>query len=150
MSLPLEFTVKEASTEESLHILCEPQLIKHLPIAGVKELPAYIRHHKYTFYLASFKSHSLIFFFKPYRLRDVYELHIACPKKSIVASRVLALCTAKWIVTEGALGAKALITSCPVGKISNMCTKLGGKIIYTNETTGAVSIMITSALLSKI
>lgn len=147
IKLPEEFKVIEAPSEEIHKILLEPQIFKHLPVDLPSELPNYIRIHKHIFYLASFNSYKLLFFFFEHlRLDDVYEIHIACPRDSIRASRVLATLAAKWIAKTGTIGVKALITKCPKGKISNMCTKLGGKIIYRHET-GDVSIMFDTSVL---
>ena len=150
IALPEEFIVAEATTAECLEILSEPQLLKHLP-TELPKLPEYLRRHKYIWYIARFKHYAMLFFFfERVRLDGVYELHIACPKRSILASRVLSICTAKWIVKTGTKEVKALITKCPEGKISNMCTKLGGQIIYKNEVTGEVSIIITADSLKSI
>lgn len=145
IELPEGFIVTEASELESYNILAEKQLIKHLPIAGVSELADYTAEHKHTFYLASFRGYSLLFFFFEHsssKHGGIYDLHIACPKNSIRASRVLAICTAKWIAKIGAPDAQMLVTRCPEGSIANMCTKLGGHIIYKNEDTGEVEISI--------
>lgn len=148
IQVPEEFKVTEATPVESYEILSEPQLIKHLPIQGIYQLPDYIRTHRYILHLASFGKHDLLFFFFEHaRLDDVYEIHIACPRNSIRASRVLATLAAKWIASKGTIGAKALITKCPKGKISNMCTKLGGKIIYRHENTEDVSILFDTSTL---
>lgn len=147
IQLPEEFTVAEAATEEILKILLEPQLFKHLPVSLPSGMSKYVRTHKHIFYLARFNQHKLLFFFFEHpRMNDVYEIHIACPKASIRASRVLATLAAKWIAKTGTIGAKALITKCPIGKISNMCRKLGGKVIYQHKS-GDVSILFDTSVL---
>lgn len=147
IQLPEEFVVTEANPIESYEILAEPQLFKHLPVKEPIGLPKYIRTHKHIFYLASFNQYSLLFFFFEHpRLDDVYEIHIACPRNSIRASRVLATLAAKWIAKIGTIGAKALITKCPKGKISNMCRKLGGTVIYEYDN-GDVSVLFDTSVL---
>ena len=52
----------------------------------------------------------------------VCEAHIACSKKAIIKSRLLAKELISWIFT---FGVKRIITSCPAGIISNMAEKIG-------------------------
>lgn len=127
VTLPKGFNVYEATPTECLDILSESQILKHIPVKSVSELPDYIRTHKHLFYISGFRKYKMLFFFyeREY-MKDVYDIHIACPRNSIVASRVLVTMAAKWILDTGTTGAKALVTSCPEGKIANMCRKLGG------------------------
>jgi len=147
IELPAEFSVVEADTEQTLKILLEPQLFKHLPVALPSGMADYVRTHKHILYFASFNQYSLLFFFFEHpRMNDVYEIHVACPKDSIRASRVLTALAGKWVAKTGTIGAKALITKCPAGKISNMCKKLGGKVIYEHDS-GDVSILFDTSTL---
>lgn len=128
------FNVREATSDECLKILSEPQLLSTLPIDSVSELPKYIRTHKHLFYISTFRSYKLIFFFfERDTCQDIYEIHIACPRNSIIASRALVLTAARWILKHGTIGAKALITACPEGKIANMCRRLGGVELRREE-----------------
>lgn len=114
------FNVRHATEEEFYSIIREPQL--HAPI--LKELggrePIY---EKAICYLISIRAYRLLFTLKE-KQDGLWEVHIACPRDSIRASRVLILAGVKWISLERK-EIKGLITSCPEGKIANMCRKLG-------------------------
>lgn len=73
----------------------------------------------------------LLFFFwevEPF----VYEMHIACPKKSILKSRELAYWALIYVLS---FYAKKVITNCPKGKIANMAKKLGMKQARSIQNT---------------
>lgn len=127
IKLPEEFKVTEATAVESHEILAEPHLIKHLDVKDASELSDYILKHKHTFHILKYKRYKMLFFF--YALKDkkeVVEFHVACPKDSVVASRVLLLAAGTWVIKKGAADSKVLISSCPEGKIANTARKLGG------------------------
>ena len=62
----------------------------------------------------------------------IYEIHISCPKDSIIASRLLCLAGINEMFKRPEI--RGFITSCPAGKIANMCKKIGFKQV--NEIDG--------------
>lgn len=65
--------------------------------------------------------HKLLFVFWPQDVYDNYEMHIACPKASILKSRELTRVALNWLREKGV---KSIATYCPEGKIANMARKL--------------------------
>jgi len=123
------FTVTTATLEESTAILSEPHLLTLLKSKPtLTQLPAYLAARAIPYNIIRYKSYKLLFEYKP-RTTGVYEIHIACPKASIVASRVLSIATIVWLFSN-LPDSKALITSCPEGKIANMCRKVGGRELH--------------------
>jgi len=120
------FKVNYATPEQSLDILSEPQLFAALPLDNLSELPGYISTRKIPLYIITFKSFKMLF--KVFEVKEgIHECHVACPKDSIRASRALTLASMQWFFKEAYPEAKGLITSCPEGKIANMCRKIGFK-----------------------
>lgn len=132
MSSKLAFKVTYATSEEANSILSEPQLFASLPLDELIELPSYIAQLKIPLYIITFKSFRMLF--KVFEVSNgIHECHVACPKDSIIASRVLTLASMKWFFKEAYPEAKGLITSCPEGKIANMCRKIGFKEIRKED-----------------
>lgn len=63
------------------------------------------------------------------------EVHIACPKDSIIASRVLALTVMKYLTTAYCGTVTTLITSAPIRlpKVNNFLIKLGFKLYLPKD-----------------
>ena len=104
--------IRLCSQSEALEILNEPQTIERLGLISEKVFSPWI---------VSEGDHKLMFVFWIVSEGE-YEMHIACPKKSIIKSRFLAKKAMDFVFS---LGAKKIITDCPKGKISNMAIKLG-------------------------
>lgn len=123
IQIPEGFKVAEATVEECYKILSEPQLINQISIEDISGLYDYIERHKHTFHRVSFKSYSMLFFhFEVDATRNIHEVHIVCPKNSIIASRALAIVISVYLAGQGA---EVLITACSKGKIANMARKIG-------------------------
>jgi hypothetical protein len=124
------FEIRLATMDECLDIMSEPRLLSLLPIEGITYLYKYIQDSEYPRYIVKYKQYSMLFVvWEVYAETSIYEIHVACPSNSIIASRVLTLATMNWIFKESGLSVKALLTSCPEGKIANMCRKIGFKEI---------------------
>lgn len=124
------FEIRLATMDECLDIMSEPRLLALLPIPSITYLYKYIQDTEYPRYIVKYRQYSMLFVvWKVHEGASIYESHVACPKTSIVASRVLTLAAMNWVFKESKLGAEALITSCPEGKIANMCRKVGFKEI---------------------
>lgn len=124
------FDIRLATMDECLDIMSEPRLLSLLPIEGITYLYKHIQDAEYPRYIVKYKQYSMLFVL--WQIREsasIYEIHVACPADSIIASRVLTLATMNWIFKESKLEVKALLTSCPEGKIANMCRKIGFKEI---------------------
>ena len=81
-----------------------------------------------TYYKIWYNQYYLLFHFHPRIMQGVeglYEIHIACPKHSIVASRVLALGAMCYLYAKYP-EVQSLLTTAPRGKIANMIRKIGG------------------------
>lgn len=86
-----------------------------------------------SFHTVSYRDYKLLFSFQ-LLYPDIYEIHIVCPKDSILASRALSLYVISWIRSKYS-NTKALVTNCPegkAGKIANMVKRLGFRQV--NET----------------
>ena len=83
----------------------------------------------------------MIFEFKQVSHRElkIFEMHIACPKESIRASRLLSIGVMEWLFEEQE--AKVLMTSCPEGKTANMIRKLGATEVREDPETGLLYFM---------
>lgn len=117
-----DFNIRYATEEEFYSIVREPQLDARITKSrnGKK-----LKYTKGFYHLISYKDFRLIFSLRGER-KGVFEVHIACPKDSIRASRLLLMGALSWVL-EKRKEVKVLVTSCPEGKIANMCRKLGFK-----------------------
>jgi len=116
----INYTVKQATPQQIEDILSEPQIASKtvLPVSTILErkLPYFILEYSGYRLLASLFTLD----------KGVLEAHIACPKDSIVASRVLVLLGFKWVFKEAnKANIHTIITTAPRGKIANFATKLG-------------------------
>lgn len=129
--------------EECLDILSEPRLLAVLPIEGITHLYKYIQDSKHPYYILKYKQYSMLFIvWKVAGDSGIYECHVACPSDSIVASRVLTLSAMNWFFKEYKPEAKGLITSCPEGKIANMCRKIGFTEVKREDSLDLVYFMV--------
>lgn len=114
-----EFSIHSATPEEYHSIVTEPNIINPIKEANQGLTPDYednsyiIKYREYRLLFTIFEKHP-----------GVYEIHIACPRNSIIASRALALAIMTWVESKYS-NTKAIITNCPEGKIANMVRKLG-------------------------
>lgn len=135
--------IAKATIEECLDILSEPRLLAVLPIEGITHLYKYIQDSKHPYYILKYKQYSMLFIvWKLVGPSSIHECHVACPSDSIVASRVLTLSAMKWFFKEYAPEAKGLITSCPEGKIANMCRKIGFTEVKREDSLDLVYFMV--------
>jgi hypothetical protein len=122
-ALPTGFTIRRATDREVEQILSEPRLVQKLgPNVD----------YSYPYWLCLYLDYVLLFEFWQVE-EGLYEVHIAVPRSSIVASRALILGGLNWLFSVGASDCDLLQTTCPKGKISNMLRKLG----WTNVSPGA-------------
>jgi len=132
-----------ATMTECLNILSEPRLLATLPIYGITYLYKYIQDSKHPYYILRYKQYSMLFIVhEAHKEAGIYECHVACPADSIVASRVLTLSAMNWFFKEHAPDAAGLITSCPEGKIANMCRKIGFKEVKRDSGSNLVYFMV--------
>ncbi len=131
--------VRPATEAEWLEIVTEPQIA-----SLIRKDAAYNEH----CHLVLYNQYRLLATFWETTEEGIYEVHIACPKASIRASRVLTLGGLQWLASPEGRNAKAAITNCPEGTMANLCRKLGYKeirrikdILYfiLNLTTGEQS-----------
>lgn len=123
-----DFDIGIADIEDCLEILAEPQLLAALHLTSPDELPNHLATSNRVYYTIEYGKYKLVFcWFKvaPY----LYEAHIACPKASIVASRLLTLAALVWVFRLQSIDVRGIITSCPRGKMANMIRKIGGKLL---------------------
>lgn len=133
-SLSKEFEVRLATLEEVCIILREPRLLSAVNLTSASDIPEYFHSLKYSLYLAKHKEDSLLFMFKEICL-GVFEVHIACPERSKLKSRLLAYVALKWIYLRDGHYVKYFYTSCPEGKIANFIRKFGAtQIKRTGDT----------------
>lgn len=137
----MNYEVDVASRLDCLDILGEPQLMDVLHLEDVLDLYRHLYTTESTYYLIALGKYKLLFTYEE-REGDVFELHIACPKDSIIASRALCVSIMHWMFGPSAVRAEALITSCPEGKIANMIRKLGG--VEVNQEGGLIYFMATA------
>jgi hypothetical protein len=128
------FEIRLAAMDECLDILSEPRLLSLLPIEDISCLHKHIQDSEHPRYIVKYKQYTMLFvIWRVHAEAGIYEIHVACPKDSIIASRVLTLATMGWVFKDSNLEAKALLTSCPEGKIANMCRKIGFKEIKKQD-----------------
>lgn len=131
-TLLADFSFRLASQEEVLDILREKHLIALLAPKSrtLTELAGAIALRQPRYMLASYKQYHTLF-----RADDLgnnlCDVHIACPKASKVASRILVLGLCAWLFKLSELRPKTLMTSCPEGKIANMLRKVGAVEVKT-------------------
>lgn len=136
-----KYDISKATREECIEILSERRLLTALGLITQKELPSYLDSSNDIYYQIRYKNYKLLFTFEV-RMKDVYELHVACPSDAIVASRVLCLLVITWLFQCSELYPKAIITTCPEGKIANMVRKLGARQI--DKRAGLLYFMMTA------
>lgn len=110
--------ITKATPEQYYAAVTSPNIAEAIKDCNEGIAPSY----QENSYLASFRSYSLIFTLAKMG-EDVYETHIACPKDSIRASRLLVLGGMQWLYDRSK--PKAIFTTCPEGKIANFVRKLG-------------------------
>lgn len=132
-ALPSGFTIRRATDREVEKIVSDPTLIKKL--GSEVDYTA-------NYWLCMYLDYVLLFKFWQVE-EGMYEVHIAVPRASIVASRALILGGLNWLFSVGAPDCDLLQTTCPLGKISNMLRKLG----WTNVT--AVGTELQTFLFTK-
>lgn len=143
-NLSSKFEVRKATETEISTILQEPQLLARLGLKDITKLKGF----KHLPHIIEFKNYRLLFTFWEVAVKDVYEVHIACPKNSIIASRALSLGILDWMFSPSSeLEAKAIVTSCPEGKIANMCRKIGFREIKkkSNKVYFIITLFDTAA-----
>lgn len=126
--------IRPAHIDEIVTILSEWQIATKLSRPVLDCLGS---KHNYT--LIVYKGYKLLvsIVLKGKKAAGVYEVHIACPRDSIKASRALAMLGMRWVLTDTNIKAKKLITRAPEGKITNFAIKLGfildtanGQLVY--------------------
>lgn len=123
------FTFTPASKEDILNIMKEPQLIKlWAPSGTLTELAGVVYKTHYNCHIVRYGRYKLLLELDDIN-PDLCGIHIACPKDSIVASRMLALACTAWALLVAYPTHRVLTTSCPEGKIANMIRKVGAKQI---------------------
>lgn len=135
-TLLANFKFRDAELTEMLDILIEPQLVGLIlkdpkTPRTVAELAGALHLSKAAYKIVEYGSYRTLFELQR-RTHGVYEIHIACPRASVRASRVMSLALMLYSLTE--LGAAGLITKCPEGKIANMIRKLGAKEVKRDGT----------------
>jgi hypothetical protein len=128
-----DFEVSIATNKDKFVILSEPQLenlfFSHRELCETELL------------IIKYKTYKMLVQLK--ELKDnIWEIHIACPKDSLKANRILSMAIAMWCLKVGCPDIKALITSCPEGKIANMLRKIGASEVANDE--GTLVFMATS------
>jgi len=114
--------IRLASQAEAIEILREPQTVARLDMhpEELVEQP----------WIAQQGEHRLMFVFWEIG-KQIYEMHIAAPKDSILSCRKLAVEAMTWLFD---MGAEKIVTDCPSGKIANMAKRLGMR--FTHEANG--------------
>lgn len=127
-----EIIIRKATLAEQFNVFKEPRLLAVLPgKPKLDSLEKYLRVMGFDQYLIILGKYRMLFECYPYgRVQDAMEVHIACPKDSIRASRALGLILTKYVF-DTYPETKGLVTSCPEGKIANLCRKLGGVKVGT-------------------
>jgi hypothetical protein len=114
--------IRPATADETISILSEWQIATKLskPVMqclGVK--------HNYT--LVVILGYKLLISYRKTKKAGMLELHIACPRASIKASRILTAVAMQWLLTEPKLNADTIVVFAPKGKMSNFAKRLGFK-----------------------
>lgn len=122
-----DFTFEVATADEVLAILSEKRLIGLVSKKKtLTDLAATLHLKPRLYYIVKYKQYRTLFETKQLA-HNTCEVHIACPKDSLIASRILVLALCAWLLKVSELAPSALITSCPEGKIANMLRKIGTK-----------------------
>ena len=108
------------SDSEGLSILNEPQI--------KKRLGAHSETIKVTPWICQLNEFRMMFVFW-FVSEGVYEVHIACPKDSVIKSVDLSRSIISFLFF---CGAKKIVTSCPKGTASNLALKLGMDLVKTD------------------
>lgn len=137
----VNYEVAVASREECLEILSEPKLMEAIYVSDTIALYKHLYTTDKVYHILRIRKYSLLFTYEK-RTLDTFEIHLACPKDSIRASRALSLCILHWMFGPSNLKPRALITSCPEGKIANMVKKIGGTEV--KRENNLVYFMITA------
>jgi len=111
--------IRAASKEEILSILCESQIASKLARPVLECLGE-----ENSYIIIIYDQYRMLASVQRTNTKGTYEVHIACPRDSIRASRLLAYIGMKWIIADPNIKAKVLITTAPLGKISNFLKKL--------------------------
>ncbi len=130
MTTHKDLYIRKAHLDEIISILSEHQIASKLSKPVLDCLGS---EHNYT--LIVYKGYRLLVSYKHVgkKADGLVEVHIACPRDSIVASRVLAMIGMKWLVEDAGAAAKQLITYAPLGKIGNFLLRIGFKRDETRE-----------------
>jgi hypothetical protein len=122
-----KFTFTPASKEDILNIMKEPQLIKlWAPSGTLTELAGVVYKTHYDCQVVRYGRYKLLLELNSIS-PDLCGIHIACPKDSIVASRILAMAGTAYALLIAYPTHRVITTSCPEGKIANMIRKIGAK-----------------------
>ncbi len=127
------FKVQPASREDCLDLLDTPAVLESFGLSSFDELPTCLDTYADPFYKLTYKKYRLLFTYFE-RNAGVYEIHLACPKDSVIASRVLSLYIIHWMFKLSGLNPVVLTTNCPEGKIANMLRKMGTTELKTDSS----------------
>lgn len=123
-SISKEFTVRRALAEEVVDILREPRLMLASNLHNLEEIKQAAASN--AFYVVLYESYRMLFAYKLIS-SGIYEIHIATPFNSILASRLLTYIALKWVYLKELPNIKYFVTNSPVGKIANFIRKTGAK-----------------------
>jgi hypothetical protein len=126
---PEDFSIRRASLTETLDILNDPKLVLSMGVPSESNIE------RDDYYIITLKSYTMLFTLKE-REGKVYEGHLAVPKASIRASRILALIALQWIFNKSGFDVNAVITSCPEGTASNLARKIGCTEVSVDKELG--------------
>jgi hypothetical protein len=122
-------TVRHATKRETLEILSEEQISNRLD-----NKPAKIVKDKHNvFILVIWQQYRLLVTYKKIG-NNAVDCHLACPRNSLPAAKVLALLGMSWLLTDTNIDVNTLTTSTMKGSMSNFAKKLGFVKIYEDET----------------
>lgn len=126
-----DFYIRPARVDEVVTILSEYQIATKLSKPVLNCLGT-----EYNYVLLVYKGYRLLVSTVSVGKKSagVYEVHIACPRASIKASRVLAMLGMRWLATDRNIKAKRLVTKTPKGKITNFALRLG----FVSDETGTM------------
>lgn len=152
MSEPV-LTVTKATDEDCISVIFkEPRLLKLYKPYGVTDeasLLAYIHSIPAKYYIVKYADYSMIFTLEEMKYRTgAYEYHVACPRRSVLASRVLILTSLHWIFNKD-LKVTVLVSDCPEGVIANTARKAGA-IEIANINKHVYFIMTTNQFRGKL
>lgn len=126
------YTVRVATRIEASLILSEPQIASKL----AKSVSQILASGK-VYWLLEYSNYQLLVSLTSTEEEGVVDAHIACPKSSILASRILTLLAMEWIARTVDASTKELITTVPNTKMANFARKVGW-VQYTPYTKEAV------------